>query len=452
MTKSEAVQRQSFLRRVRGDKIETLLAQFVDIKGVPKVKAVPAPAIEAFLDDGAGFAGGAVVGLGQGAHDSDLVARPDLSSYSPMPWQPGVGRVACDLFVEGKSWPFCSRTVLRRVLAAARAKGYTFKLGVEPEFFLLAKNSDGSLRPGDPEDRLAKPCYDYRPLSNALPLLTEAAAHMNALGWGVYQIDHEDANGQYEINFGYDDALITADRVTLLKMMLSQIARRHGLIATFMPKPFKDRTGSGQHFHFSLWDASGKKNLFADPSNTKTGGISKAALHFAGGILKHASALTAVSSPTVNCYKRLLISGSASGYTWVPAYPTLGANNRTHMLRTPAPGRMECRVISSAANVYLTAAALIAAGLDGLERRTDPGLPSRENMYALDAAARDKRGLKPLPQNLPEALAALEANPVVSQALGQPLTDEFLKVKRQEWFDYHSTVSPWEIDRYLPDF
>jgi glutamine synthetase len=442
----------AFLRRLRSDGVSILLAQFIDIKGVPKVKAVPVEAVEGFLRNGAGFAGGALVGLGQGAHDSDLVGMPDLGSYSALPWQEGTGRVACDLFVEGKSWPYCSRTVLRNALQAARARGYSFKVGLEPEFFLLARGADGSVRPADPDDRLAKPCYDYKPLSAHLPLLSEISRHLNQLGWGVYQIDHEDANGQYEVNFTYADALVSCDRLTLLRMMLPQLARRHGAVATFMAKPIQGRTGSGMHVHFSLWDAPGRKNLFADPKNAKTGGNSKLAMHFAGGVLAHAPALTAVSSPTVNCYKRLMISGSASGYTWVPAYATLGTNNRTHMLRTPGSGRLECRVVSSAANPYLAAAALLAAGLDGIDRKLDPGLPSAENMYALSDADRRKRGITLLPQSLPQALDALEADPVVSGALGKPLAAEFLKAKRQEWFEYHSSVSPWELDRYLAEF
>ncbi len=440
-----------FIRSLRADAISVLLAQFVDIKGVPKVKAVPVEAIEGFLRDGAGFAGGALVGMGQGAHDSDLIAMPDLASYSPLPWQKGTGRVACDLFVEGKSWPYCSRSVLRNALAAARKQGYVLKIGFEPEFFLLRRDADGSVRPFDPNDRLAKPCYDYKPLSAFLPLFSEITRHLNELGWGVYQIDHEDANGQYEVNFTYADALASCDRITLFRMMLPQIARQHGAHATFMPKPIQGKTGSGLHIHFSLWDASGRKNLFADPRNGKAGGNSRLALQFAAGVLDHAAAFTAVASPTVNCYKRLLISGSASGYTWVPAYATLGTNNRTHMLRTPAPGRLECRVVSSAANPYLAAAALLAAGLDGIGRRLDPVLPSPENMYALADADRRKRGIALLPQSLPQALDALEADPVVAGALGKPLADEFLRAKRQEWFEYHSSVSPWELDRYLAE-
>jgi len=443
---------QSFKKRLTSDGVSTLLAQFVDLRGAPKVKAVPIDGVGAFLDEGVGFAGGAVVGMGQGAHDSDLIARPDLESYSTLPWQKGVGRVACDLQVEGKSWPYCARTVLRRAMAAAKDRGFSLKIGVEPEFFLLARNPDGSIRPFDATDQLAKPCYDFKAISSFLPLLSDIARYLNELGWGVYQIDHEDANGQYEVNFTYADALTTCDRLILFKMMLHELARRQGAIATFMPKPFQGRTGNGLHIHFSLWDAEGRTNLFSEPASDKTGGNSKLALHFAGGVLAHAGAFTAVSSPTVNCYKRLMISGSASGYTWVPAYATLGMNNRTHMLRTPAPGRLECRVVSSAANVYLAAAALLAAGLDGIDRKLDPGLPSREDMYSLSDAQRKERGLQLLPQNLPQALQALESDPVISEGLGKPLTQEFLKVKRQEWFEYHSSVSPWELDHYLAEF
>lgn len=444
--------RKVFSKRLKADGVSILLAQFVDIRGIPKVKAVPIEGVEQLLNDGAGFAGGAVVGLGQGAHAPDLAAMPDLDSYSSLPWQKGTGRVACDLYVEGESWPYCSRTVLRTMLARAKKKGYTFKIGFEPEFFLLARNPDGSLRPWDANDQLAKPCYDYKPLGVMLPLLSEIAGHLNTLGWGVYQMDHEDANGQYEVNFKYDEALTSCDRIVLFRMMLPELARRQGAIATFMPKPFQGRTGSGMHIHFSLWDATGRRNLFSDPGHEKTGGNSRLALQFAGGVLDHAAAFTAVSSPTVNCYKRLMIQGSASGYTWVPAYATLGTNNRTHMLRTPASGRIECRVVSSAANPYLAAAALLAAGLDGIERNLNPGLPSAENMYALTEEERRDRKIALLPQNLFQALGCLESDPVIINALGKPLAEEFLKVKHREWYDYHSAVSPWELDHYLPEF
>jgi glutamine synthetase len=440
--------------RLQDDRISYLLIQFVDIHGAPKVKLVPTASIRSVAEVGAGFAGGAVWGMGQGPHSHDLQARPDLGSYTVLPYEPGVARLAADLYVDGQPHPFCPRVNLQRMLAAARAQGYLFNVGIEPEFFLVAKNSDGTIRGWDPDqvDDLAKPCYDFKGMSAALVFLRELNDGLQRLGWGVYQSDHEDANFQYEVNFRYAEALVTADRLTFFRMMTGQLARRIGAIATFMAKPFSGRTGSGAHMHYHLADSSSGDNLFLDASDRRGLGLSTLAYHFLGGVLEHAPALCAVTSPTVNCYKRLqmgpALTGSLSGYTWTPAFISYGDNNRTQMLRIPEAGHVEDRSVSSACNPYLAIAAYLAAGLDGVARRLDPGEPNLGNLYAADMETMIRRGLRTLPQNLPEALACFERDGVVRESLG-PIAGEFCRLKRDEWREYHAQVESWEIKRYL---
>lgn len=436
------------------DGITYLLIQFVDIHGAAKVKLVPADGLRSAVEAGAGFAGGAVWGSGQGPHSHDMNARADLNTYTPLPYEPGVARFASDLYVDDKPHPYCPRVNLRRMIAKARGLGYVFNVGIEPEFFLVTKNADGTIAGWDPAgvDDLRKPCYDFQGMSAALEFLRALNDGFNTLGWGVYQSDHEDANYQYEINFKYAEALTTADRLTFFRMMTGQVARRFGAIATFMAKPFSTRTGSGAHMHYHLADAKTGANLFEDTKDPRGLGLSRLAYQFLGGILEHASALCAVTSPTVNCYKRLqlgaALTGSRSGFTWVPAFITYGDNNRTQMLRVPEPGHVEDRTISSACNPYLAIAAYLAAGLDGIARGLDPGEPNLGNLYESSLAAMAERGIKTLPQSLSAALDLFEADPVVREGLG-PIADEFLKLKRDEWREYHSQVESWELQRYL---
>jgi glutamine synthetase len=343
---------------------------------------------------------------------------------------------------------------LKRVLARASASGFLFQVGIEPEFFLVVKDDDGRLRGWDPHDAddLAKPCYDFKGLSGALAFLRSLSEGLDRLGWGVYQCDHEDANHQFEVNFRYADALETADRLIFFRMMAGQLARKFGAIATFMAKPFSGRTGSGAHMHYHLADAADLSNLFHDESDRRGLGLSALAYHFLGGVLEHARAICAVTSPTVNCYKRLqmgpALTGSRSGYTWTPAFITYGDNNRTQMLRVPEPGHVEDRSISSAFNPYLGIAAYLAAGLDGIDRRLDPGEPNLGNLYTADVETMAARGIMALPQSLPEALDALERDEVVREALGL-IAEEFLLLKRDEWREYHAQVDSWEVRRYL---
>ncbi|MBC8290124.1 MAG: type III glutamate--ammonia ligase [Planctomycetes bacterium] len=443
--------------QMAADGIEFLLAQFVDIHGSAKVKMVPVSSLDDMLDSGAGFAGAAVWGAGQGPHSHDMLARIDLDSYTPLPWMPNTARFATDLFVDEESYPFCSRTNLKRVLQSVRDKGYIFNVGMEPEHFLVTRNADGSIAPWDPDnvDGLAKPCYDFRSMAPAMEYLQELTSSLNQLGWGVYQCDHEDGNGQYEVNFDFQDALTTADRITFFKMATSQIAKKYGAIATHMPKPFSDRTGSGLHVHFHLADAESGQCVFEDEADPRGLGCSEAGYHFVGGILRHARALCAVTSPTVNCYKRLQLGAGLqagrSGFTWTPAFVTYGDNNRTQMIRTAGPGHFEDRTVSAGCNPYLALAAYVAAGMDGIENRIDPGDPNLGNMYEQPLAEILEQGIQILPQSLLEAVQELRADQVVQDALG-PVAPEFIDLKTREWESYDAQVTPWELDQYLTFF
>ncbi len=444
-------------QRIEDDRIEYLLVQFVDINGSPKVKMVPANHLEDVVVEGAGFAGAAVRGLGQGPHSHDMMARVDLDTYSVAPWTEGVARLASDLYVDDEPYMYCARQNLKRVLSSARDDGYVFNVGIEPEHFLVTRNDDGSISVWDPNnvDTLDKPCYDFKGIANVIGYLRDLMDGMARVGWDVYQSDHEDANGQYEINFVYSDVLTTADRYTFFKMMTSQYAQRYGAIATHMPKPFTDRAGSGGHVHFHVADADSGDNLFLDEGDSRGLGLSEFAYHFIGGIFAHAPALCAVNSPTVNCYKRLQVgeglTGARSGFTWTPAFISYGDNNRTQMIRTAGPGHLEDRTVSAACNPYLSMAAYLTAGLDGVRRGLDPGEPHLGNLYDLGVEEIRRRGIRQLPQTLAEAVAELRNDEVVQGALG-PIYDEFVTLKEAEWREYHSQVSQWEIDRYLTMF
>ncbi|HUS38296.1 MAG: type III glutamate--ammonia ligase [Pirellulales bacterium] len=449
--------REQIRQQMKKDGVEFILAQFVDLNGSAKVKMVPASSLDDMIDGGAGFAGAAVLGLGQGPHDHDMSARIDLDSYTPLPWLPNTARFAGDLFVDGESYPYCSRANFKRVLAQVREQGYIFNVGMEPEHFLVTRNEDGSIAAWNPDqvDSLDKPCYDFRSMAPAMAYLQELTSSLNQLGWGVYQTDHEDANGQFEINFDYQDALTTADRVTFFKMATSQIAKKYGAIATHMPKPFSEKTGSGLHVHFHLADAETGQGVFEDEDDRRGLGCSELGYHFVGGVLHHARALCAVTSPTVNCYKRLKLGegvySSRSGFTWTPAFITYGDNNRTQMIRTAGPGHFEDRTVSAGCNPYLALAAYVAAGMDGIQNRMDPGDPNLRNMYEQPLHEVREQGIRILPQSLLEAVAELREDEVVKGALGV-IADEFIDLKTKEWETYDAQVTPWEIDKYLTVF
>jgi glutamine synthetase len=442
-----STQAQEFLRK---HEIRFVLAQFVDIHGVAKAKAVPVEHLDMVLGDGAGFAGFALWGFGMGPHGPDYMAIGDLDTLTAVPWMPGYARIVCNGHVRGKPYPYCSRVALKRQLDLLTARGLTMYTGIEPEFMLLSRRSDSSLGPHDLTDELEKPCYDYKGLSRASGFLDKMVTALRSAGVDVYQIDHEDANGQFEVNFTYADAMKSADNFIFVKMAASEIAREFGMIATFMPKPFSSRTGSGAHFHISLGDER-TKNLFHDAQDANGLALSTMAYHFLGGILAHARALAAVCAPTVNSYKRLVVGRALSGATWAPAYVAYGDNNRTACVRIPG-GRLEFRLPDSGCNPYLVSAALLAAGMDGVDRKLDPGKPNNSNLYELSPAQLQASGIKLLPQTLHEAIGELERDEVVCEALGPELSKEFIELKRMEWVEYARHVSDWESKRYLEFF
>jgi len=438
---------QEYLRK---HDVRYVLAQFVDIHGAAKAKAVPVEHLDMVLGDGAGFAGFALWGFGMGPEGPDYMAVGDPSTLSIVPWMPGYARIVCNGTVKGKPYPYCSRVALKRQLDRLAERGMTMYTGIEPEFMLLGRRSDGSLGPFDATDQLDKPCYDYKGLSRANVFLDSMVKSLRAVGIDVYQIDHEDANGQFEINFTYADALKSADNFTFVKMAASEIARQNGMIASFMPKPFSNRTGSGAHFHVSLGNDK-KKNLFHDDSDRRGLGLSALAYQFLAGVLTHARALTAVCAPTINSYKRLVVGRALSGATWAPAYVTYGDNNRTACVRIPY-GRLELRLPDSACNPYLAAAAMLAAGLDGIDRNLDPGEPKNINLYELTEDELRAQKIALLPQTLQEALQEMERDEVVCDGIGTELAAEFIRLKRMEWTEYARHVSDWETHRYLEFF
>ena len=445
------------VRRIISERqIEFLFAQFVDMHGKPSAKLVPAHHIDDLLTEGAGFAGFAAGDIGQGPHDPDMIAIPDPKTLTILPWQPNVARFACDVTVEGEEWPFCPRTILRNQIARAKELGFEMKMGAELEYFLVRRREDGTIEVADQLDTLDLPCYDMRALTRNLDFVSQVSKAVTELGWDNYATDHEDANGQFEQNFDFDDALTTCDRAVFYRYMVESLAQQRGLIATFMPKPFAHLTGNGCHFHVSLW--SNGENVFErDPADDPRGlGLSDLAYQFIGGLKANAKAYIAVTAPTVNSYKRLVVGAPTSGATWAPAYVSYGYNNRTQMLRIPAGGRIEDRTVDGSCNPYLAATAMLAAGLDGIERGLDPGKPNSANLYEMSEAERAEHGIELLPANLLDAIRELEKNDVLRAAFGKTrdgdYVDYFAKVKRREWQAAHEQITQWELDRYLQLF
>jgi len=420
--------------------IAYFLISFVDLFGTMRAKLVPAAAIEAMQRDGAAFAGFATH-LDLTPADPDIFAVPDPDTLTLLPWQQDIGWVMADIVFAGAPLEQAPRQVLKRQITAAATQGHRMKTGVEAEFFIV--HPDGSAI-ADKDDRQAKPCYDPVPLMRRIDLIRAICDAMLGLGWGPYQVDHEDANGQFEMNWTYADALVTADRHVFFKFMVKQLAERQGLRATFMPKPFADLTGNGCHAHVSVWDGDGRANLFHEPAGEA--GLSPLAYAFLGGVLAHAEPLTALFNPTVNSYKRINARPTLSGATWSPNTVTYGGNNRTHMVRIPEPGRFELRLADGAANPYLLQAGILAAGLDGVAGKRDPGKRLDVNMYEAGAAAKDARRL---PLNLLDALRALSNNAMLREALGTPFVDSYVKLRMAEWQDYMAYLTDWERERSL---
>jgi glutamine synthetase len=419
-----------------------ILALFVDLRGKPCAKLVPVEAVDLLATEGVGFAGYAVGAIGQEPKDPDLMAIPDPASFTSIPFiKDGLAIVHCDPHVNGEPWPYAPRIILKSLIQRAADAGFEPWVGAEVEYFLLHRNTDGSLSVADPADTAAQPCYDARGVTRMYDHLTAISAAMNQLGWSNYANDHEDGNGQFEQNFEFSDALTTADRVVTLRYLLSVIAAERGMVATFMPKPFAEKTGSGLHLHMSL--TTGGTPVFPADVDERGLGLSDTAYAFVGGILEHACALQAVVAPTVNSYKRTGATSTSSGASWAPRTPTYGGNDRTHYIRVPDNARVELRGGDGSANPYLAIAAALGAGIDGIKRSTDPG-----------AVGGGTSG-RPLPQTLLHAVDEFEADPVITgvlDAAGDGVASYYANVKRDEFFSYHSAVAPWEIDNYLTAF
>jgi glutamine synthetase len=415
--------------------VKYFLIAFIDLFGTMRAKIVPVSAIETVAKAGAGFAGFATW-FDMTPADPDILVMPDADTVVPLPWKPGVAWVTGDLIMGGKEVEQNPRQVLKRVIAKATASGYEMKTGVECEYFLISP--DGTAI-SDPADQQAKPCYDQQALMRRYDVVAEICDAMVALGWKPYQNDHEDANGQFEMNWEYDNALVTADRQSFFKFMVKSIAEKHGLRATFMPKPFANLTGSGCHMHTSVWSARGGKNLFDDKKGEL--GLSQMAYHFIGGVMHSAEAMCAITNPVVNSYKRINAPPTLSGATWSPNTVTYAGNNRTHMIRIPDAGRFELRLSDGAANPYLLPAVVLAAGLDGVKHARDPGKRLDINMYTDGDKAKNA---KRLPLNLLDALRALEKSSVLKTAFGEAVIASYLKLKHADWNSYCRHLTDWE--------
>ena len=425
----------SWSETAKAKNIRYFLISFVDLFGTMRAKIVPASAIETVAKAGAGFAGFATW-FDMTPADPDVLVMPDPATVTPLPWKPGVAWVTGDLVMDGKPVEQNPRQVLKRVIAAAAAAGCEMKTGVECEYFMISP--DGTAI-SDAADQQAKPCYDQQALMRRYEVVAEICDGMVALGWKPYQNDHEDANGQFEMNWEYDSALVTADRHAFFKFMVKSIAEKHGLRATFMPKPFANLTGSGCHMHTSLWSTQGGANLFADTRGEL--GLSATAYRFIGGVMHSAEGMCAITNPVVNSYKRINAPPTLSGATWSPNTITYAGNNRTHMIRIPDAGRFELRLPDGAANPYLLPAAVLAAGLDGIDQARDPGKRLDINMYTDGDKAKDA---KKLPLNLLDALRALEQCAVIKTAFGAATVASYLKLKHADWNSYCRHLSEWE--------
>lgn len=433
--------------------VKYAFASYVDLHGVSKGKVVPISHFGRMMSGSELCTGAALEGVPQEVSDEEVAAHPDPASCTILPWQKDVAWFASDLWCKGEPFNACSRNILKTVTGRAATLGYTFNLGMEAEFYVLKDDPVLGFAPLSDRKHLAKPAYDVSRMLDNIPWVSELVDAMNGLGWDVYSFDHEDGIGQFEIDFKYFDALSMADRYVFFRMMANEIARKHGGFASFMPKPYGDRAGSGAHFNMSLADKISGTNLFADASDPRGCGLSKVGYQFLAGILKHLPAICAVVAPTVNSYKRLVLKGSMSGFTWAPVWACYGNNNRTNTLRIPlGGGRVELRAADSACNPYLGAAMVLAAGLDGIEQGLDPGDPHTENMYLKSEVELSALGIRHLPRTLEEALDAFEADPLSEKVFGSAMFRAWLGYKREEWLMYINHVSDWETARYLKFF
>jgi glutamine synthetase len=421
-------------------KLNFFLVSFTDLLGGTRAKLVPAAKIATVESDGAFFAPFAC-NLGLGPDANDIAAIPDPDSLIVLPWQPNVGWVASDVYLDKTPFPAAPRVIFKKVLKQCEELGYSYKTGVEAEFFLLKKNEQG-YQVADSQDTGSRPCYDQLNLMRQFDFISTVIGYMEQLGWEPYQCDHEDANGQFEINWTYNDALTTADRHVFFKYMVKTLAEQRGLTATFMPKPFSHLTGNGAHLHMSLWNDG--SNAFADP--TDEAGLSKLAYEFLGGVLAHGRGLAALCSPTINSYRRLGATMTTSGSTWSPRYISYGGNNRTHMIRIPEGGRFECRLVDGSTNLYLAQAGLLAAGLEGIEKHLEAGKRLDENMFVRGS---EFSNLQILPSSLLEALHCLEQDNLLMSTLEEMGAKTYLDFKHQEWQAHNAQVTAWELEQYI---
>ena len=427
-------------------KIKYFLISFVDLFGVLRSKLVPSQAISEMQKNGAGFAGFATW-LDMTPADADMFAIPDTNSLIQLPWNKEVGWLASDLWMKGKPVKASPRVILKDQIKKLDKNNLKMKTGVECEYFLISP--DGS-NIADPRDIQSKPCYDQSALMRRYELIKEVCDSMIELGWNPYQNDHEDANGQFEMNWDYDDCLVTADRHIFFKFMVKNLAEKHGLRATFMPKPFEKLTGNGCHAHISLWN--GKINKFLDMGDRY--GLSKLAYNFLGGVMKNAESLSAFFNPTINSYRRINAPPTTSGATWSPSSISYSGNNRTHMIRIPDPGRFELRLMDGSANPYLLQASIIAAGLFGMNNKSDPGEPLTCNMYT---DSKNYPNLAKLPNDLEDSLSKLDDNKHLKEAFSEEVINSYIKLKNQEIdefnkeevFDKKKDITDWEKNNTL---
>lgn len=439
--------------KISNSGVKYMFASYVDMHGVPKGKVVPAAHLDRMMSGSELCTGAALDGVPQDVSDEEVAAHPDPASCTVLPWKQDVAWFASDLWCEGKPFEACSRNILKRSVAKAASMGYGMNLGMEAEFFVLQDDPVLGYKPLSDRKNLEKPAYDVSRMLDNMGWVDELVQAMNGLGWDVYSFDHEDGIGQFEIDFRYFDVLSMADRFVFFRLMAHEIARKHGCFATFMPKPYVDRAGSGAHFNMSLFDIKTSKNLFIDKDDARGCGLSKLGYQFLAGVLKHLPAICAVVAPTVNSYKRLVLKGSMSGFTWAPVWACYGNNNRTNTLRIPlGGGRVELRAADSSCNPYLGGALVLAAGLEGIEQGLDPGDPHTDNMYLKSDAELQALGIKRLPQTLAEAIDAFDADPLSEAVFGAKMKKAWLDFKRDEWSSYINHVSDWEKSRYLKFF
>ena len=436
---------------LKDEGVRYCVGAYVDIHGVPKGKFVP---IDHFVDFARGselYTGYALDGLGQSPNDDEINSVPDLDRGCILPWNREVAYYPADNEFKGKPYEVNARVVLKKVLAEAADMGFGMNLGIECEVFVVRQNELGQLEIPNDDDDLVKACYDVKRFMDRYEWINKMASTINDLGWDLYSLDHEDANSQFEFDFKYADALTMCDRFIFFRMMAKHYASEEGLLATFMPKPFADKTGSGAHFNMSLYDLDNGNNLFkCDPSEDPRGlGLTQLGYQFIGGVLKHGPALCAAFAPTVNSYKRLVRRGLMAYYSWAPVFNSYGKNNRTNALRVPMNGgRVESRNADAACNPYLAGSLVLAAGLEGIREGVDPGDAQEDNLYEYSTAELEAAGIEALPRTLDEAVQRFAENPFVTRVLGQELRDEFITHKSEEWRQFPQTVSQWEIDQY----